>query len=434
MTSILRDIKAYLLGDSSTPSNKVLEDKYNKFLKCLKYEQSLRPISITTIPTITWFRGDKTKAAQFLKKRMQKIVELNPWVAGSIVDRNRIAHLAYQDGPDFNAAKAMETMFFDDEPELQTGLESRLTEVSNEILETPWYIVRSRASEPVWRTIVLGTKTDENVFAVVFSMAHMAVDGESFYRIYKMFIDPDIPIEALDPRRDVDVNKIRKDIFGGTHMGLENNLASAWHFVLFKLFYTPNWVRRSYMIDFDKINEMKKRHDPEKEGVPFVSTNDIVSSWFFANSGAPFGRMTINLRFRVPDEILNNQMSANYQGTIFLQSPKETISPSSIRKVIRNLKRPDEDFPTGRQALFGGKHTLFSNWMSLSGLDKLQPPGCTEVKHTPLDVSNAALPSGGLGIFYRYAQGKAVMGMVGAGKAEDCKLLTAPEFGSILEV
>ena len=69
--------------------------------------------------------------------------------------------------------------------------------------------------------------------------ANSAVDGYGFYEIYKMLVDPEAPIVALDPSRDFETRTLeqqtvgeRQDIF---HNGGFRLIKHLWHFALYRV-------------------------------------------------------------------------------------------------------------------------------------------------------------------------------------------------------
>ena len=105
--------------------------------------------------------------------------------------------------------------------------------------------------------------------------------------------------------------------------------------------YVYKWLfsvkQRSLFFDIDlaAIAEEKKN----THGLPFVSTNDILTSWFLRASGADIGMMSINFRNRV--KTLTDDMAGNYESGI-LYRPPDYENASMIRKSLANYHRASE--------------------------------------------------------------------------------------------
>ena len=60
--------------------------------------------------------------------------------------------------------------------------------------------------------------------------------------------------------------------------------------------------------------EAEKARKEAEESVPFVSTNDIVTSWFFQHINASFGLMALNFRNHLPG--ITDSDAGNYESAI----------------------------------------------------------------------------------------------------------------------
>ena len=61
-----------------------MSDKNIVETKLLETEEFLYMRNLPTIVTLTWFKGDYSKAEHFLKPRLQKILDANPWLGGEV--------------------------------------------------------------------------------------------------------------------------------------------------------------------------------------------------------------------------------------------------------------------------------------------------------------------------------------------------------------
>lgn len=385
-------------------SSEVIESKFNRLLPLFVYERNLRIIRHTGIGSCTWFEGDPVQAAVFLKGRARKVLLQNPWLMARVVTYKGQDHLAFNVDDQFDIEQALEDSFFR-EVECPLDPNSSVEAISTYALQRKM-ISNDPKARPGWRVTLLTDKKLGDHFGVLFSLCHQVGDGQTFYRIYRMLVDPNEKIEALDPRRDIDTVKVRTEILGEGSDAAQDNLATVWHFGFFRYFHLcPRRIKcQNFIIDLEKIAEVKKKVDPERDGVKFVSTNDIIASWYSMNNKSAFTRMALNFRGRSPG--LGHDLCANFQGFIFLTTPRETHSPAAVRKVVNQINRPASAFPSGWEILTRGRHSVITNWTSFSGVGKLEPPKCKEMRHLPLMCNPHGQPSGGYAILHRFCEGK----------------------------
>eukprot|EP01032_Pedospumella_encystans_P029367 gene29367-33164_t len=121
----------------------------------------------------------------------------------------------------------------------------------------------------------------------------------------------------------------------------------------------------------------------------FLSTNDILTSWFFKFSKIEMGFMIANFRNR--HSSLNNTHGGNYQGRI-LFLPPDMQRPEQIRASLQHFKPTSGVTPTlaqvGRMNL-----ALVTNWATF--YTDVEFCGCEQVIHLPvIDLSKVALKQG----------------------------------------
>lgn len=391
----------YSLG---APKSALIESQYNRLLPLFVYESNLRLVQHTGIGSCTWFQGNPTDATVFLKDRTRTVLLKNPWLMAKVVTYKGKDHLAFNDGEKFDIAEAVEKSFF-----IQGNCSldpNSSVEATSEYALAKEMICTNPTKQVGWKVTVLTDPKVEDRFGLIFSLCHQVGDGHSFYRIYKMLVNPEEPIVALDPRRDFDLVKMRTEILGEGSNRAQDNLATVWHCAIFRRFHFFPKPRlcQSFVLDAAKIEEEKMRIDRERDGVRFISTNDIVTSWYAQNAGSVFTRMSVNFRGRYPG--LTDDLCANFQGLVFLSSPQDTATPASIRKLVEKMSRGVSDFPTTFQMLVQGKHNVITNWTSFSGLGPLEPPNCKELRHLPLMSNPEGNPSGGHAIVHRLCEGQ----------------------------
>ena len=72
-----------------------------------------------------------------------------------------------------------------------------------------------------------------------------------------------------------------------------------------------------------------KKEAAENDGVPFVSTNDVLASWFLQNTQCDFGMMVFNCRNRLAGH--TDLHAGSYLNTLFYQRP-DSSAPGLIRQ------------------------------------------------------------------------------------------------------
>jgi hypothetical protein len=160
-----------------------------------------------------------------------------------------------------------------------------------------------------------------------------------------------------------------------------------------------------YFIDNDKIKSIKGEHNDKDMDVAFVSTNNVVTSWFLSNSSCQHGMMAVNLRGRL--EGYEGRKAGNYENLIYYRIPDDCTSPVQIRKSIMPLKRSVTStlpLPSWYQ-LARGDFAIVTNWTTFAGKGGFEIEGSKEINHIPLYDLTGAPSSIVMGIIYRYAPG-----------------------------
>ena len=128
-------------------------------------------------------------------------------------------------------------------------------------------------------------------------------------------------------------------------------------------------------MDEEWVAAEKERHaaSDATSGVPWVSSNDVLTSWFLRQGGYSYGFMAINLRRKLAG--LTDESAGNYEGAIQFW-PEEFRQAAGIRRSLQ----PPNMFQAGRQDVPGFWRSLRShfgvatNWSSLQS--ELHLPGC----------------------------------------------------------
>jgi hypothetical protein len=174
-------------------------------------------------------------------------------------------------------------------------------------------------------------------FALVVSMNHTLGDGHTYYKLYSM-LSADAEVEKLDPIRVADFEEAKTDVVGEK----ENTMFTSAGFSLgiMGTYYGGKLRRRDPQnicvneVDPDWAAQEKARAKQEGQ-VPFVSTNDALTSWYFREMGSDINIMVANFRSRQPTVLgLSDQNVGNYEA-IVPYFPGDIETPALIRQSIR---------------------------------------------------------------------------------------------------
>jgi len=160
------------------------------------------------------------------------------------------------------------------------------------------------------------------------------------------------------------------------------------------------------------MKEMKEKAAKEA-GISFVSTNDVITSWFMNQISCPTGVMSINLRGRLSGH--TDLHVGNYENTMFYKK-EDYATPALIRHSLTSFRRVvtgDEGFPPWWQVATSSM-SIVTNWATFG--KPIEVEGCVEDVHLPLFPSKyfpTTMPSlvifrasaGQLGLAYVHGDG-----------------------------
>jgi len=233
------------------------------------------------------------------------------------------------------------------------------------------------------------------------SLHHTIADGHTFYKVYGM-LGTTATIEALDPKRDPQSmnTTMLSSIFGDEKVAGFNSPSNVVGSLLRPLLLAPFRSGISYeigLLDPNWVTEQKKaaQQTTVQDGVPFVSTNDVVTSWFLRTFGFSTGMMAVNLRSRV--KRLTDAHTGNYEYALHY-FPEQFAAPAGIRKPLcanPGLRTSRSDYLSTAGKLFQ-KLGLVTNWSTF--YQDVELPGCKHVFHLPV-MKSPPSSGGGLVIF-----------------------------------
>jgi len=379
--------------------------------KLLKLEEMLHTRDDPPISTLTWFRGDYTQAASILQRRVRLIMVKNPWLAGRVVKRRGKLILEYS---------KQQTEKMDDHVVIldpQDSPVSRSTPIESLGRLFRSISLKNGPNEPLFRVSIVPCRTNpQTIFCVILSLSHIVGDGATFYKIHNMLctIEEDV-IVSLTVERIATTEQEQAAAMGqeeydfSTSRGLLINLLSG---LLRVKTMGPAPKSQIVLVNDAKMQEAKKRAAIQAN-LPFVSTNDVLTSWFLQNTNTTFGFMNVNFRNRIPGH--SELYAGNYENQIFYRR-KDSATPGLVRKSLSTLQRTVTlgGMPTFWETL-QSSHAVVSNWSSFAKPNVIL--GCTEDLHIPLyDVAGLVPYSLAVLVIFRSGPRGLALYMIGQAK------------------
>ena len=322
-------------------------------LKLTKWE--LQNLHLPPVTTVTLYEG--SAPVEFLRDRLAMIFKKNPWLTSRIVKKNtadNVVALAYT--KTFGLESIINLHFSVYEPGDVGFSLSRPYEALVSCL-LPVQCARSKPAtdedEPLFKVAVVPVEAEETDdsqatplqqaitlpgFALVVSMNHTLGDGHTYYKLYGM-LSADTDVEVLDPVRVVDFEEAKTEVIGekenamftsaglglgimGTYVGAKVTRREPQNVCIHAV--DPAWVAQ------------EKSKAKQERQVPFVSTNDALTSWFFRKMKSDLNIMVANFRSREPSILdLSEHHVGNYEANV-PYFPGDVETPALIRQSIRN--------------------------------------------------------------------------------------------------
>lgn len=367
----------------------------------LEAEAALFQRGENPITTLTWFPGDHQKAGTILKRRLAKILQLNPWLGGRLIQERRDkVFLEYDNNSQTLAVQNFLTILDSEDPSTTSPI-SRTTRLEQLARKCRDYMLTRNANdrdELCKISVVPCRLQPHKYFALIVSMSHLVMDGHTYYNLLHMLCstdnDDDSIIIPLIVKRVRNSAKLQAQA-----MGQENSLMGNPELPLL-LNLGMGMVRGSTvgpanqgvyaLVDNAGMTMEKiKAAAAETVGVDFCSTNDVLTSWFVQNiHPQAVGLMAINWRNRLPGH--TGRHAGNYEN-VLLYGRADSATPGRIRQSLQSYRRtetildPAPSFWTKATAPFA----LVTNWSSFAGsstntTNALAIDDCREELHIPL--------------------------------------------------
>ena len=367
-------------------------------LQVTEYDRSH---NVATAPSVAWFcEGDINAAARLLQVRVAEILTANPWLAACYTRDKKWMYpraLATDTLPAALLARhftqGSENLVICDHAYFATfkTLRPYLCLNAKEIRGTEGSAFRV--------SLVQDAGSDSEGcgrFALVLSVNHVLADGATMYTLASMLTEGEDRIRALVAKRPQGFSEVQEKVVGAAEAGMFSFKHAGFNLGLIGAVLGDAWRGKKRDLLITEVDETwleeRKREAAAAVGLPYVSTNDVLTSLVLSELvPARVGLMEVNLRGRVPTLLPATATSAgNY--TVF--APffyGDASSPSDVRRSLRSdgahfaaRRHTGSPLPGFCGMLCGpGRYVAVSNWASLD-LTPMALPGCKTLYHLPM--------------------------------------------------
>jgi len=349
----------------------------------------LANLHLPPVTTVTLYEG--STPVEFLRNRIASMLEKNPWLTSRIVKKNTtdgVVAMAYSKS--FEARSVIEQHFSVYKPgdvgfslgmpyeelvrcllPVQCARSKPATDKNEVLFKVAVVPIEAEAKDsvqsmPLQQTIALPG------FALVVSMNHTLGDGHTYYKLYSM-LSMDSEVEELDPVRVSGFEAAKTGIIGEKETAMFKSAGLAFG-ILGTYLFTKLSRRAPQNICINEVDSVwvaKEKGKAKQEGqVPFVSTNDALTSWYFRKMGSDTNIMVANFRSRRPSVLnLSDYHVGNYEANL-PYFPGDVETPALIRQSIRDADgafrasragSPTTEIPSF-WTLLHNKTAIITNW------------------------------------------------------------------------
>jgi hypothetical protein len=383
VSAVVAIVAAFILQLSFKEKDE--SEKFEK-IELLKVESSSLMLLFSAISTITFYEGNVDNAQSYLFERLKKIVALNRWLEGRLErGSNNKLYLKYTKEKQKHDAIQPKIFQCIEDPQLNESMNYEVVteRLSQLVVKEGGKVVGK--NEPLFRVTMI--RISSSKFALFFSLSHVIADGHTFYSLYSMLCETITP-RALIVQRTLDFSQ-------RLETAMKGNDASNWGFSIgmaFNIMTTMLFSKKPETVLTDlpaeKIAAEKEKYASSSlpsinsnQKPSFVSTNDILTSWYFKLCRCDVGLMAMNFRNRFSD--LTDDHAGNYEALIAYQ-PIDFMSPSLIRQSLPLYHRVNKHIalPSSWRSL-RTKVALLTNWSTF--YHEIQIPNSRHLCHFPYD-------------------------------------------------
>eukprot|EP00927_Polykrikos_kofoidii_P083501 TRINITY_DN8562_c0_g1_i2.p1 TRINITY_DN8562_c0_g1~~TRINITY_DN8562_c0_g1_i2.p1 ORF type:complete len:449 (+),score=52.32 TRINITY_DN8562_c0_g1_i2:102-1349(+) len=353
------------------------EDRYegwSKFPLDNDWEASWIMLMFPPVATIDFYKG--TSPLDYLTTRLTLILSVNPWLDGRLVKEKESGLVVLMVPPN---PKASRCIVQKEDVGITCGMSY---DALYDIVVAQGNVKTGREvldkDRPLMQLTVFPAGAD--TWAVMVSINHTIVDGHTFYEVHNMLGDGSDVI-ALD-RKTLHTEVLAK-ARGLTGPKKSADLRDPG--VLMATLMRGLWEEKppsplTKYVDKGWLDTQKRAWKGKE--TDFVSTNDVVTSWFFKASEAQYGWMAINWRNRLTG--LDNIAAGNYEG-LLLYHADEIDTPAKVRQSISRgegkIYGGERDEPP-IESIFRQNRIGVTNWATF--YKDLTIPGCSHQMSMPI--------------------------------------------------
>jgi hypothetical protein len=274
-----------------------------------------RLVRSMSVSTATFFEGDSDAAEAWVRQRALEIIRANPWLAGRVVTSEQKSKGIRL----LNLVHPREIKTFADIEQYVTvqhnpALLPSMSYADLRDLYMPQLVKIGAectdSDEPLFKILFIRSSADS--FTLLVSMSHLLGDGCTYYQVYSMLSEQH-PVTSLTVRRRQEFQALSPGVVR------LHDLVTSKCFLLRSLLHAvlpapssqcsviaevdPAWVAEQKAAYSPKKKEKEgvgERGGEGRQAVDFVSTNDILVSWFNTVLGLDYIVMAFNARGRIP--------------------------------------------------------------------------------------------------------------------------------------
>lgn len=386
----------------------VYESTDEVVISLLEMEESAAIQMLPAVTTVTFFEGTEETstavATDFLKGRVNEIVRRNKWLSCRLSKRSGRLVMVHAKMPDDDQPVATNSHFVVNHT-INMNNEMPLGKIATAVkpidLKFGSAAVDSKEDAPQFMvTLIPDARRPKHSFALVVSLSHTLGDGDTYYKILSM-LSKTATLVTLKATRVADYTERSIASLGRVE---ENYTRSGGYMCGFMCAIfrgcccccRPKATPQLFMIDEQFITQEKQKYLAEEkarkgsganEGEPYISTNDILSSWFFTISNADVGLIALSLRGERRQCGVTGEDAGNYENLLTLR-PNDYATPKLVREAVNGMRRAGGGkLPLGRLEQLSAHIAVLSNWSTFfNGLDLLGEdcPGLKQKLHIPM--------------------------------------------------
>ena len=339
-----------------------------RILELSPLEKSFARLPIPSISTVTFYDGECPET--YLQNKVASIVKANPWLAGRFVSRNGRPVLEY--------TTSTTDSFFEIAAPLNISPGTPPVELGQ--LIAPLCVdsaSKSFASDStLFKVVCIPHAREATRFALVASVSHVIADGFTFYKLNTM-LSKEVEVTALAVARKPIQKEMRELIGAEEERWVSRPPIGKLIGFVSTILFKPTPKCTMFKVDSAWIGQQKQEAKGE---VSFVSTNDILTSWFLRECKCAFGLMAINFRNRIAG--VTEAMGGNYEAGVIYCDASDYQTPALIRKSVQKFRRATSSKFPGFWSLLTNHCALISNWSTF--YSDVHLDGCSLLWHMPI--------------------------------------------------